>query len=312
MTLPHIAMAENRDLRYSPVGFVGLGRMGVPMATRLAAAGFTVVGFDASPASADRLAGTGVRIGAELAEVGRCRSVILMLPDSSAVEDVLVSSGLLTSLEPGSLVIDMSSSVPGRTRQLAALARQHAVELVDAPVSGGVAGAEHGTLTAMVGGDVGAVALARPLLDTVASRLVLTGEVGSGHATKALNNLMSATHLLVTSEALLAADAFGLDLRLTLEAVNGSSGRSGSTENKWPNFVLPDSFDSGFGIALMVKDMRIALDLESSSGVFAPLSEASVEIWAEAARELASGADHTEIVCWLRERVGRRRSAQVE
>lgn len=304
-------MAEASAVHDGPVGFVGLGRMGAPMATRLAAVGVTVVGFDISTASVRRLARTGVRIGTDLAEVGRCGTVILMLPDSAIVHDVLISSGLLALLAPGSLIIDMSSSVPERTRQLAALARETAVEFVDAPVSGGVTGAERGALTAMVGGEAGAVERARPVLEIMATRVVLTGEVGSGHATKALNNLMSATHLLATSEALLAAHAFGLDLRRTLEVINGSSGRSGSTENKWPNFVLPETFDSGFGLALMLKDMRIALDLEKSCGIFAPLSEASAEFWSQAARELAPGADHTEIVRWLRGRVRDQASAHM-
>ena len=115
---------------------------------------------------------------------------------------------------------------------------------------------------------------------------------------------MSATHLLVTSEALLAARSFGLDVATALEVVNGSSGRSGSTENKWPNFVLPGSYDSGFTLRLMVKDMRIALDLARTVGVPAALSESSVRLWEEAADELDPAADHTEIARWIEARVG--------
>lgn len=285
--------------RDAPVGFVGLGRMGTPMAARLAAAGFGVLGFDPAPATGARLAGSGVELAEDLTEIARCSIVILMLPDSDVVEDVVVASGLLSALTSGSLIVDMGSSVPRRTVELASAARAQDVELVDAPVSGGVLGAERGTLTAMVGGHPTAIERAQPLLGILASRIVSTGDVGSGHATKALNNLMSATHLLVTSEAMLAAQAFGLDPRLVLQVINGSSGRSGSTENKWPNFVLPGTFDSGFSVSLMVKDMRIALDLESAAGVFAPLSQASVDLWADAGRELNDGADHTEIVRWL-------------
>jgi 3-hydroxyisobutyrate dehydrogenase len=269
------------------------------MAGRLAAAGCAVVGFDPSPQSGRRLAGSDVQLAAELTEVAGCDTVILVLPDSDIVHEVLVGSGLLNSVAAGSLIVDMGSSVPRRTVELAAAARDRDVDFVDAPVSGGVLGAERGTLTAMVGGRPAAIERARPLLEVLASRVVPTGDVGSGHATKALNNLMSATHLLVTSEAMLAAQAFGLDPRLVLQVINGSSGRSGSTDNKWPNFVLPGTFDSGFSLALMLKDMRIALDLESAAGVFAPLSEASVGLWDEAARDLDPGADHTEIVRWL-------------
>lgn len=296
------AMAEPEA---GPVGFVGLGQMGGPMSRRLVESGRSVLGYDVAPGPAERLAGTRMELVGDLAEVGRrCRVVILMLPGSDAVEAVLLTSGLLNALAPGSLILDMSSSEPRRTQELARVATERGVDLVDAPVSGGVAGAVAGRLTAMVGGAPAAVARARPLLEVLAARVVPAGEVGSGHAIKALNNLMSATHLLVTSEALLAARSFGLDVATALEVVNGSSGRSGSTENKWPNFVLPGSYDSGFTLRLMVKDMRIALDLARTVGVPAALSESSVRLWEEAADELDPAADHTEIARWIEARVG--------
>ena len=125
------------------------------------------------------------------------------------------------------------------------------------------------------------------------------GDVGAGHAVKALNNLLSATHLLVTSEAMAAAAAFGLDVPVVLDAINTSSGRSGSTENKWPNFIVPGTFDSGFALRLMLKDMRIALGLAESAGTESRLSAAAVELWAQAADDLPADADHTEIARWL-------------
>ncbi|HKC26959.1 MAG TPA: NAD(P)-dependent oxidoreductase [Jatrophihabitans sp.] len=294
-------MNEARE-NAGPVGLVGLGQMGAPMAARLAGSGVSVAGFDISPVVGERLTGTGVTLCGGLLEVARCPIVILVLPDSDAVTQVLVGDGLLRAMDAGTLVLDMSSSVPGRTRELAIEADRHGIELVDAPVSGGVSGAQRGTLTAMVGGRPEAVARARRVLDVLARRVVHVGAVGSGHAMKALNNLMSATHLLVTSEALLAARSFGLDPRVVLDVVNGSSGRSGSTENKWPNFVLPRTFDSGFRLDLMLKDMRIALAVERDAEVFAPLSHAAVALWSEAAQELDPSADHTEIVRWLEAR----------
>jgi 3-hydroxyisobutyrate dehydrogenase len=286
-----------------PIGFVGLGQMGLPMARRLVDEGRRVLGFDVAAGIAERMAGCGVELAPDLSVLGgRCRTVILMLPGSDIVESVLAASGLLGALEPGSLVIDMSSSEPRRTRELAALAASHGVDLVDAPVSGGVLGAQRGTLTAMVGGASEAVTRARPLLGELAARVVHAGEVGSGHAVKALNNLMSATHLLVTSEAMLTARAFGLDVATALDIVNGSSGRSGSTDNKWPNFILPQTYDSGFTLQLMLKDMRIGLELAHEVGVPAALSEASVQLWAMAEDTLEPAADHTEIARWIEAR----------
>ena len=182
-----------------------------------------------------------------------------MLPNSDVVEAVLVDAGALDALAPGKVVVDMGSSEPMRTRRLAAEAIGDGVTVVDAPVSGGVRAATAGTLTIMVGGDAATVARVRPILDELGSRVVHVGDAGAGHAVKALNNLMSATHLLATSEAMRTAEAFGLDLAVVLDVVNTSSGRSGSTENKWPNFVLPGTYDSGFALDLMVKDMAIAV-----------------------------------------------------
>jgi 3-hydroxyisobutyrate dehydrogenase len=124
--------------------------------------------------------------------------------------------------------------------------------------------------------------------------------VGAGDAVKALNNLMSATHLLVTSEAMEAARRFGLDAATVLDVVNTSSGRSGSTQNKWPNFILPETYDSGFGLRLMLKDMRIALSLAESLGAPRELSRRAVDLWDEAAQALDPAADHTEVARWLR------------
>jgi 3-hydroxyisobutyrate dehydrogenase len=297
---------------HGPIGFVGLGQMGLPMARRLADRGHRVLGFDVATGTAELLAGSGVELAPDLSNLGRrCRAVILMLPGSDIVELVLTGSGLLGALEPGSLVIDMSSSEPRRTRELAVLATSRGIDLVDAPVSGGVTGAQRGTLTAMVGGARQAVNRAQPVLGVLAARVVHAGEVGSGHAVKALNNLMSATHLLATSEALLAGRAFGLDVATILDIVNGSSGRSGSTDNKWPNFILPQTYDSGFNLRLMLKDMRIALELAHEAGVPAALSEASVQLWATAADELDPAADHTEIARWIEARARRGESEEL-
>src|SRR5690606_1184417 len=127
------------------------------------------------------------------------------------------------------------------------------------------------------------------------------GPVGSGHAIKALNNLISATHLWITSEAMVAGQRFGLQPEVMLEIINGSSGRSGSSESKWPRFILPGTFDSGFGLRLMLKDMRTATALAEQLDAPIELGEAAVARWAEAADELPPDADHTEVAKWLGE-----------
>ncbi len=283
------------------VGFVGLGNMGFPMAGRLAEAGYLVRGFDIDPAARERFAKATGAVAAETpAEAaGGATVVVLMLPSSPVVDAVLVGDGLLDRLAPGTILVDMGSSEPMRTRDLAARAASRGVAMVDAPVSGGVAGAKAGTLTIMAGGDAEPVETVRGLLGVLGRKILHVGPVGAGHALKALNNLLSATHLLVTSEAMLAGQEFGLDPAVMLEAINGSSGRSGSSETKWPRFMLTRGFDSGFGLRLMLKDMRIAVGLARAVGRPSRLGEAAAELWAEAADRLPPTADHTEIVRWL-------------
>jgi 3-hydroxyisobutyrate dehydrogenase len=304
------------------VGFIGLGNMGIPMTTRLVAAGYRVRGFDTAAEARqnfEAVGSAGARGGVtaitELGSVGDgADAVILMLPDSDIVERVLLGrlasepadrttgGGLLVNLAPGTTIIDMSSSDPARTRVLAELVAAAGMTLIDAPVSGGVSGARAGTLMIMVGGPSLAFERFRPMLSAIGNRVVHAGDVGAGHAVKALNNLMSAAHLLASSEALIAGRRFGLDPAVMLEIINGSSGRSGSTENKWPNYVLTEKYDAGFSIRLMVKDIRLALGIEHATGVPAAASEAVVATWEAALADLPPDADHTAIARWLNDR----------
>lgn len=285
------------------VGIVGLGNMGMPMAKRLVAAGYQVLGYDVSPDARGELASHGGSPVDDLAAVVRDVAIIvLMLPNSQIVDQVTAATGFRDGLRPGVTVVDMGSSEPLATRALSEDLAAVGVALVDAPVSGGVRGAVNGTLTIMTGGADDDVDRVLPVLQNL-GRVVRTGPVGSGHAIKALNNLLSATHLWATSEAMVVGARFGVDPRIMLDALNGSSGRSGSTENKWPNFILPGTFDSGFGLRLMLKDMRIANDLAAELGVPSELGEFAAQRWAEAADALPTSADHTEIARWIADRV---------
>ncbi|AGZ41413.1 NAD(P)-dependent oxidoreductase [Actinoplanes friuliensis] len=280
------------------IAFIGLGNMGGPMSALLVAAGYRVQGFDPAAPARQALADAGGTAVATLSDAVQGASVIvLMLPNSDIVAATVHDPGF--EAPPGTTVIDMSSSEPMRTRELAAELADRGITLLDAPVSGGVARARTGKLTIMAGGEQADLDRVAPVLACLGT-VTRAGAVGSGHAVKALNNLLSATHLLVTCEAILAGERFGLDAETMLSIFNSSSGRSGSTENKWPNFILPGSYDSGFGLRLMLKDMRIATGLADQLGAPDPLGQASAELWARAAEELEPTADHTEIVNWLR------------
>jgi 3-hydroxyisobutyrate dehydrogenase len=325
------------------VGFIGLGNMGIPMSKHLVAAGYHVRGFDTSEAALHAFAALqpgskaqkapiealesanepekagAVTAVAELGSVGDgADAVILMLPDSDIVERVVLGrlaseaqpaagtmgGGLLGSLTPGTTIIDMSSSDPARTRVLAEIVASAGMTLIDAPVSGGVSGARAGTLMIMVGGPSEAFERFKPMLAAIGKRVVHAGDAGAGHAVKALNNLMSAAHLLASSEALIAGRRFGLDPAVMLEIINGSSGRSASTENKWPNYILSEKYDAGFSVRLMVKDLNLALSIEHATGVPSAASEAVVATWEAALADLPPDSDHTAIARWLADRAG--------
>ena len=285
----------------STVAFIGLGNMGTPMAGRLVDAGYRVRGFDLAEAARERLtAAGGTAVASAVEAVTGADAVILMLPNSDIVEAALTGDGgVLGSLQPGTLVIDMSSSEPLRTRSLAEVVSAGGARLIDAPVSGGVIGAVGGTLAIMVGGADDDFAQVQPLLQ-VLGKPTHVGAIGAGHALKAINNLMSAAHLWVSSEAMLTGIAFGLDPEVMLEVINASSGRSGSTQLKWPKFIVPETYDSGFGLALMLKDAKIATGLAENLGIPHTLSDAAVEHWTTANADLGPGADHTEVAKWLK------------
>ena len=285
------------------VGLVGLGHMGRPIASRLRAGGVPLVVFDVR---AEAMTAAGGVPATSLADLARQSDVVVtVLPDGAAVRRAVVGAGtpgedrLLDGLRPGALVVDMGSSSPTGTQALGKELATGGVGLVDAPVSGGVRRAADGTLAIMVGGDPVAIARCRPLLERIGERIFATGPLGSAHAMKALNNLVSAAGLLAAGEALLIGRKFGLDPGLMVDVLNASTGRDNATEHKMKPFVLSRSFDSGFSLALMVKDLGTAVALADETGTPAPFSAECRALWARAGAALGAGADHTAVVRWL-------------
>ena len=283
------------------IGFIGLGNMGAPMARRLAAAGFQIVAADADPAALARFCTTvPCERAGSLADLGRsCRLVITMLPDGGSVRQVLLGAdGVAAGLPPGSVALDMSSAEPVGTRALAAKLADAGISLVDAPVSGGVKRAVAGSLAIMAGGEPAAIARCRPVLAPL-GQVFCAGASGSGHAVKALNNYLSALALAATAEAMMAGESFGIDPAVMLEILNHSTGRNTATEQKYPAFVLPRTFNSGFALGLMAKDLRIALGLAEAVGTPAVLLSECAALWNAAERRMGGSADNTDIVRYL-------------
>ncbi|WP_405508018.1 NAD(P)-dependent oxidoreductase [Streptomyces purpurascens] len=284
------------------VGFAGLGSMGGGMCRRLAERGFDVVAYDVdTSAAAAAGAHPGVRTAAGVADLA-APVVVTMLPDGAAVRQV--ADELLPHLAAGSLIVDTGSSAPGDTLALGTAAAAYGVSVVDAPVSGSPAAARAGELTLMAAGAPGDVERAERVLGAL-GKVYRVGPAGAGHALKALNNLLSAVNLAAVAEVMLAGRAFGLEPAAMLEVINASTGRNHASQTKIPDHVLSGTFDSGFALRLMLKDIRIGTSLLDSAGGPAAFGHACQELWEKAHEELPAGADNVEVVRWLENVSGR-------
>ncbi len=295
---------QPRPLPGMSVGMIGLGAMGAPIAANFATAGQPLVVSDAQPAAARQFIDAHPGWATE-GGPGDCDVVVLSLPTSDVVDEVVLGdNGLIRALRPGSTIVDMGSSVPARTRALAAAAAESGIAVVDAPVSGGVARAVVRDLAVMVGGDTAHVNPIRPLLAATAREIIHVGPAGSAHAAKALNNLLSAVGLFASAEVLVTGAKFGIDPSVLLAVLNAGSGRNQATETKIGPHVLAGTFDSGFTASLMNKDIGIALDLARDCGVDLDLGAALGQAWASAVDVLGPHADQTEIVRVLERAAG--------
>ena len=276
------------------IGFVGVGKMGRPMALRLATAGHQVVAYDASQEAVASVAGEHGIVGAPApAEAARGAAlVVTMLPNGGVVREA--ATGMAEALEEGAVLVDMSTSYPLETTALRKMLPAHA-GLVDAPVSGGVWRAELGKLTIMAGGRAEEIDRVEEALSAMGT-VVRCGPLGAGHAMKLLNNYLSASGLAAACEAVLIGRAFGLDPDIMADVFNGSTGKNNATEVKLKQHVNNGRFASGFTMGLMAKDLTLARRLAGDMQVDAAGLDAAQALYARAVEALGGGADHTEIL----------------
>lgn len=282
------------------VGFVGIGNMGSPMAAHLVSAGFDVSVYDIKPETAaifvERYGG---KVAASLTAVAKgADAVITMLPNDHVVREVILGAGgVAAALSKGALVIDMSTSDPVATRSLAEALLPRGIELVDAPVMGGVVFAKDATLDIMVGGTSAAIERSRPLLKAIGRTIMECGAVGNGHALKALANYVNACALINSIEALTIGRRFGLDAKFMAEAlVPLCAERNHPIAKKVLPHILTRKFGTGMALGFIAKDVRIARDTARAIGAFAPLAEKVSELWSDAAEKVGADVDQTEIV----------------
>jgi 3-hydroxyisobutyrate dehydrogenase len=271
--------------------------MGLPMIRNLLQANLSVTGFDLNPLVAEELKSEKYFDMAKsvIALTIKSDVIILMLPDSNIVDRLLWEGeeALANTMNSKQTLIDMGSSDPVRSRANFDRLAQLGISFIDAPVSGGVKRAKDGSLSIMIGGLAAAVESVQPLFKAMGKTLVHVGTAGAGHAVKALNNYVSASGLLAVCEALVAAETFGIDPHLVNQVFNASTGKNNTTDIKVENFMLSGTFNSGFSLALMRKDLQTALDFMTRMETPNNFAEACTQTWTKAEKILDKGVDHT-------------------
>lgn len=289
------------------VAFLGLGAIGAPMAAHLAEAPFELTVWNRTEAKASKFASDNkANVAASAAAaVKDAEVVITCLPSSREVHDLIAGeSEIATSIPEGALFIDCTSGDPATSIAIADELSSRNIGFIDAPVSGGVKGAVAGTLTIMCGGSVEALDRARPVLEAFGKKIVHCGSVGAGDAVKAMNQALLAIHIWSAGEALATLAKLGVTASVALEVINGSSGRSNTSENLFPERVVGRAFPRTFKLALLDKDIGIAADISAENDVPTPLIDLASELIGQAHAVLGEEADHVEAVRVIEERAG--------
>jgi 3-hydroxyisobutyrate dehydrogenase len=305
-----IAQAENEEAHMSRIGFIGLGNMGLPMAANLIRAGHQIAGFDVVKSCVDKLSAIGgLSTDTIAAACHGADAIITMLPAGEHVRDVYcAASGVIEAAGAGAgaLLIDSSTIDVATAREVAARAAEKGLAMVDAPVSGGVAGAQNGTLTFMVGGLDAAFDRARPILESMGKTIVHAGGSGNGQAAKICNNMILGVSMIGVSEAFLLAEKLGLDAQRLFDIASKSSGQCWSMTSYCPvPGPVPTSpanrgYQAGFTAAMMLKDLKLAQDAASSAKAATPLGAAAAELYGSFAGRGHAGEDFSAIIRFLR------------
>jgi 3-hydroxyisobutyrate dehydrogenase len=292
------------------IGFVGLGHMGAPMARNLLKAGHSLVVYDVVQRNVDALKAAGAAAAQSAARAAdQAELVITMLPSSPHVKTVyLGNDGVLAGVAPGVALIDSSTIDPHTAREVAVLAAQHGNPMADAPVSGGTGGAEAGTLTFMVGGDIGVFERIAPVLRHMGKNIVYCGESGTGQVAKICNNLLLGISMIGVSEAMNLGVALGIDAKVLAGIINTSSGRcwSSDTYNPYPgvmeNVPAARGYTGGFGADLMLKDLGLAVDAAKLSKQPAMLGALAQQLYQLFSAQGAGGQDFSAIINLYRQK----------
>jgi 2-hydroxy-3-oxopropionate reductase len=287
------------------IGFIGLGVMGLPIASNLLRAGFELVAFDINQARIQELPMQEKVLAASAPqEVAVADVVILMLPNTPQVEEVVLGEkGLLENMSRKSLLIDMSSISPAATKKIAGQLAERGIDFLDAPVSGGQSGAINGTLTIMVGGKRDVFDRAQPIFQAVGKRIIYCGDHGSGQIVKVVNQLMSAVNLVGMAEAFTLGVKAGVDPEIMRDDILGGSGRCWALEDRMP-VILERNFEPGFTIDLHTKDIKLALELGNELRVPIYASSLVHEVFKTLQIKGKGGKDNSAVITLYEEMAG--------
>ena len=281
----------------SSVAFLGLGAIGRPMARRIAAAGLPLTVWNRTASRATDFARDhSAKAARTAADAVRDADVVITCLSTSTDVASVLEEPVIAAMKSGALLLDCTSGDPATSKAIASRLSARNVRFVDAPVSGGVKGAEEGTLTVMCGGDVADIERARPIIATFGKKIVHCGPIGAGDAVKAMNQALLAITIWGTGEALTALAKLGVSPQVALEVINASSGRSNASMNLFPERVLTRAFPRTFRLALMDKDVRIAAQIARDERVPAPLTQLAADLCTLAHGALGEEADHVESV----------------
>jgi 3-hydroxyisobutyrate dehydrogenase-like beta-hydroxyacid dehydrogenase len=279
------------------IGFIGLGKMGFPMARRLVEAGHQLIAFDQRKEAVDKLVALGAQAASSPKDVAdRAETVLASLPSLQASLDVATASGGVIEGKRIKRFVDLStvgSQMAVRIHDL--LAKRNVVQL-DSPVSGGVGGAEKGTLAVMVSGPKAEFEVVKPALDIIGKVFFIGEKPGSAQTMKLANNFLSATAIVATSEAVVMGVKAGLDPSVMIDVINAGSGLNTASRDKFPRAILPRTFDFGFATGLMVKDVRLCLEEMKSLGLSMEVAEAVGRLWEVVIRDMGPESDFTSAI----------------
>jgi len=283
-------------------GFIGVGRMGGHMARRLLAAGHSLTVFDTSKEATDDLAKSGAQVASSALEVANATEVaFLSLPTPDVVQKVC--SGL-TGAKKAKIIADCSTTGPKVARIAQAELAKHGITYVDVPVSGGMKGAKDGTLAVMVSGPKAEIDLVKDVLAVFGKVFVIGEKPGMAQTMKLANNFLSATAMAATSEAVAMGVKAGLDPAVMIDVINAGSGRTTASDGKFPQAILPRTFNYGFATALMLKDVRLCVEQAKSLDVPNSVMSAVLDQWETTNKEFGGDSDFTAIVKMIEQRAG--------